>query len=289
VKPRPSWSADLAARIERGEADLIAGANAAARRRPGGDGFLIELAGGVASFAAEGSPFNKVVGLGFADVPDANALAEVERAYAERDAAVQVELAHVGDPRVGALLTERGYRLVSFEDVLGRPLTTGVEPLQVPGVEVRLSGDDEFDEWLEVIADGVAEPDQQGVPSHEEFSREAIKEAERDFAGAGATRYAALVDGVLAAGAGLRTADGVAQLTGAATVPAYRRRGAQSALLSARLADSVAAGCDVAVITTQPGSRSQENAQRRGFTLLYTRAILVKEPSGGARARHSER
>jgi hypothetical protein len=33
----------------------------------------------------------------------------------------------------------------------------------------------------------------------------------------------------------------------------------------------------VAVVTTQPASRSQQNVQRRGFDLLYTRAILVKQ------------
>jgi RNA polymerase sigma factor (sigma-70 family) len=72
---------------------------------------------------------------------------------------------------------------------------------------------------------------------------------------------------------------GVAQLTGAATIPAHRRRGVQTALLSARLADAAAAaGCDVAVIITQPGSKSQQNAQRQGFDLLYTRAVLVKQP-----------
>ena len=39
-----------------------------------------------------------------------------------------------------------------------------------------------------------------------------------------------------------------------------------------------AAGCDVAVIITQPGSKSHQNAQRQGFDLLYTRAVLVKQP-----------
>jgi ribosomal protein S18 acetylase RimI-like enzyme len=72
-------------------------------------------------------------------------------------------------------------------------------------------------------------------------------------------------------------AEGVAQFAGAATAPAHRRRGIQSALLSTRLADAAAAGCDVAVITTQPGSTSQQNAQSRGFDLLYTRAVLVKQ------------
>jgi hypothetical protein len=59
---------------------------------------------------------------------------------------------------------------------------------------------------------------------------------------------------------------------------AHRRRGVQTALLSARLAGAAAAGCDIAVVTTQPGSKSQQNVQRRGFDLLYTRAVLVKQP-----------
>jgi len=117
------------------------------------------------------------------------------------------------------------------------------------------------------------------APWHEEFSREMLIEAERDSVEAGNVRYAALRDGVLAGGATMRLAEGVAQLTGAATAPAHRRRGIQTALLAARLADAAAAGCDVAVIVTQPGSKSQQNAQRQGFDLLYTRAVLVR-PEG---------
>ncbi|MBO3749811.1 hypothetical protein J5X84_27335 [Streptosporangiaceae bacterium NEAU-GS5] len=48
-----------------------------------------------------------------------------------------------------------------------------------------------------------------------------------------------------------------------------------TALLSARLADA-AGDCDMAVVTATPGSKSQQNAQRQGFHLLYTRAVLVK-------------
>jgi GNAT superfamily N-acetyltransferase len=67
-------------------------------------------------------------------------------------------------------------------------------------------------------------------------------------------------------------------MTGAATAPAHRRHGVQTALLAARLVDAAAAGCDIAIVTTQPGSKSQQNVQRRGFHLLYTRAVLVKQP-----------
>jgi GNAT superfamily N-acetyltransferase len=133
------------------------------------------------------------------------------------------------------------------------------------------------------VADGFAHPDEQGVPSHEEFPHDVIERAERDLASAGGVRYVALRDGVIAGGASLRFAEGVAQMTGAATAPAHRRRGVQTALLSARLADAAAAGCDIAVVTTQPGSKSQQNVQRRGFELLYTRAVLVKPPAGVAR------
>jgi GNAT superfamily N-acetyltransferase len=267
----------LAARIERVEAQLIAASSDAARDRRGdATGFAIPVAGGLASFAEPDSPFNKVAGLGFAGLPDAGDLDEIEHAFAGHGAPVQVELATLADPAVGELLTGRGYRLVSFENVLGRTLDGTTEPVSPPGVEVRPSGADEFEAWLDAVADASLVADGQGVPSHEEFPRAVVVNAMRDMAAAGVRRYAGLRDGAFAGGGSFRLAEGVAQLTGAATLPAHRRHGVQTALLSARLADAAAAGCDVAVVTTQPGSRSQQNVQRQGFDLLYTRAVLVK-------------
>jgi GNAT superfamily N-acetyltransferase len=267
----------LAARIERVETQLITLGGHAARARTAQPGFVIELAGGVAAFCEDGSPFNKVAGLGFQGVPSGAELDEVERAFAVRDCPVQVELSNLAEPAIGSLLTDRGYRLVSFEDVLGRAIEGEPEPFAAPGVEVRRSSEDEFKAWHNVIAAGFAQPDTQGVPSHEEFPDDIIERAERDLEAAGGVRYIALHDGVVAGGAGLRTSDGVAQMTGAATAPAHRRHGIQTALLAIRLADAAAAGCDVAVVTTQPGSKSQQNVQRRGFDLLYTRAVLVRQ------------
>ncbi|HEY2688804.1 MAG TPA: GNAT family N-acetyltransferase [Streptosporangiaceae bacterium] len=287
----------LAGRIERAEAQLMAAASAAARRRAAGGavtgteggtgapdpaGFVTPIAGGVASFAEDGSPFNKVAGLGFGGVPGPGELEEIERAFAACHAPVQVELAHLADPAVGALLTGRGYRLVSFENVLGLALADRPGRAIPAGVEVRRGGD--FRPWLEAVAEASIHPDTEGVPSHEEFPRELIENAERDLVAAGATPYLALRDGIVAGGASVRLAeDGVAQFTGAATLPAHRRRGVQTALLAARLAAAAAAGCDIAVVTTQPGSKSQQNVQRRGFDLLYTRAVLVRDLRASAR------
>jgi GNAT superfamily N-acetyltransferase len=267
----------LAERIERVEAQLMARAAEAARRRTGdARGFVMPVAGGVATFAECGSPFNKVAGLGFGGVPSASALDAIERAFADVGTPVQIELAHLADPATLTRLTERGYRPVAFENVLGRALRGDLERVTPPGIAVRRSGDDEFGAWLAVVVEGVAHPDAQGVPAHEAFPRAVVERAECDLAAAGVRRYAALRDGIVAGGAGMRLTDGVAQLTGAATAPAHRRRGVQTALLAARLADAAADGADVAVVTTQPASTSQQNAQRRGFDLLYTRAILAK-------------
>ncbi|MBW0270303.1 GNAT family acetyltransferase [Nocardia sp. MH4] len=268
---------EMAARVERSEVDAIAGAaRAGVERAPGGGGFVREFAGGAACFAEVGSPLNKVVGVGFGGAPSSGEWAAVEAAYAAVGVPVQVELAHLGDPRIAAELTGRGYRLMSFENVLGMELAgrswTGPER-----VEVRRD-EDGFDLWLDVVVDGFAHPDDAGVPAHEEFPREAIAAVMRDMAAIDDTRrYVAYRDGVPAGGASMRTGGGVAALAGAATLPAHRRHGVQTALLSARLTEAVAAGCDLAVITTQPGSMSQRNAQGRGFSLLYTRAVLVKE------------
>lgn len=263
---------DLAARIEAAEAELIVAATRAAAAR-GVDTLTVPVAGGYACLGGDGAPMNKVVGLGFAGLPDD--WEDVERAVLERGAPVSVEVAGLADPDIAATLTARGYRLVGFENVLGCPLPVGgVE--RASDVEVRAAGPDDVDAWVDVVVAGFAHPDAAGVPTHEDFPRAVVDAAMRDFVTAGAVPYVAMVDGQVAGGGSLRLTDGVAQLTGAATAPAFRRRGVQAALLAARLAAATDAGCDVAVVTTAPGSTSQKNVQAKGFHLLYTRAILTK-------------
>jgi len=270
---------ELAARIERAERSLIAeSAQAAELRDPAGRFFSIPLAGGVAAWAGEGSPLNKVAGLGFDGPVDESALAAIERAYAERSSAVQVELSTAGDPTIGALLTRRGYSLVGFENVLALALAPGRTAVLAKSIEIRDSPESEFDHWLDLVVTGFASPDSQGVASPEEFPRDVMERAMRDcMAASGFVRSIALLAGVPAGAASLRLHAGVAQLCGAATLPAHRRRGVQSSLLEARLARAAASGCDVAVVTTQPGSKSQENVQKKGFELVYARAVLVRE------------
>jgi GNAT superfamily N-acetyltransferase len=268
---------DLARRIERAEADLISAATRAAAGR-GAPGVTQRIAGGFACYADAGSPMNKVVGLGFDGVPDAQELDAVEAVFGAHGAPVAVEVSTLADPGVAALLTERGYRLVGFENVLGCRLPVARTRSVI---EVRRAAPGEYQAWVDVVVGGFAQPDGVGVPSHEEFPHEVVAAAMDDMEQAGTVRYVAVCDGELAGGAGMRCTDGIAQMAGAATAPAFRRRGVQAGLLARRLRDAADAGCDVAVVTTAPGSTSQKNVQRNGFHLLYTRAVLVGGQASG--------
>ena len=272
---------ETAARIERAECDLLRGAAAAfAAAEPRCDPFVREIAGGVAVFTEEGMPFNKLAGLGFAGMPDPAELDQVEEELRRRTSRLQVEVSSLGDPGVAALLSRRGYTLEGIENVLGRVLpATDAGAAPADGIDiVELAAGDQ-DPWTDVVLVGFQAPDEIGVPSHESFERGPLERAMRVFARVdGMRRYLVTRHGHPAGGGSLRlSSEGVAQLCGAATLPAHRRRGIQSLLLSRRLADAAAAGCDVAVVTTQPGSKSHENAHRRGFALLYVRSVLVKE------------
>jgi GNAT superfamily N-acetyltransferase len=272
-------STELAARVERAEARLIAdAARAIAEAAPGSPVLLREISGGVAAYTGDGMPFNKIAGLGFGGPLAEDELTEVEEVFAARGADLQVEVSILGDPGICRALTGRGYVLAGFENVLGRTLPAGdaVEP--APGIGLERVPADGLDEWIDVVVVGFAHADEQGVPAHESFDREPLERAIRGLArAAGMRHYLVRRDGAAAGGGSMRICDGVAQLSGAATLPEHRRRGIQSLLLSWRLADAAAAGCDLAVVTTQPGSKSHQNVQRRGFELLYSRAVLVRE------------
>jgi ribosomal protein S18 acetylase RimI-like enzyme len=278
----PFTSIDLAARIERAESRMIEeSARAGARRRPESQVFVHSLAAGVAAATSPGSPFNKLAGLGFGGALDAGELARVEQEFFARGIAVQAEVSSLGDPAAVATFCERGYRLVGFENVLGLGLPHGLRRVQpASGIAVSVSAGDEWTHWLDVVVDGFAAPDDQGVPSSESFPRQQMEEAMTDMIGIdGFALYLARIDEATAGGGALRCdPDGVAQLCGAATLPAFRRRGVQTTLLASRLTAAAERGCDVAVVTTQPGSKSCQNVQKWGFELLYVRAVLVLEP-----------
>jgi ribosomal protein S18 acetylase RimI-like enzyme len=270
-------SPELARRIELAEAALSAEVGRACVERKVPGAFVEPVGNGVAVFGGDGSPVNKIIGIGFGNAVDLDGLARVEARYAAAGAHVQAEVATLAHPDWHAALAPRGYALAGFENVLGRPLA-GIDEPPAAGVVVCECPSGHDDEWLDAVATGFQHPDDvPAQPAGQDFPRDVVERVFRDLATAGGFhRFVAVVGGVVAGGASLRLHDGIAQLCGAATLPAFRRRGVQTALMHARLAAARAAGCDLAVVTTVPGSKSQQNAQRQAFTLLYARAIHIR-------------
>lgn len=268
----------LAARVERAEMRLSASiARTVDRLRPEARVLVQPCADGLAVYAGPDSPVGKVIGLGFDRALDPAGLDAIERAWDERGEPVRVELSTRADASIASALTARGYRLTMFEDVLGMLLPRAAAVASPPaGIRIEELPQDEYRPWMDAALDGLLAPDG-SAPNEELPSRAILERIFGDIAQTpGFRRYVALVDGAVAGAATLRLDDGVAQLCGAATRPAFRRLGVQSALLARRLADAADAGCDVAVVVTQPGSISQANAIRQGYAMLYSRAVLIR-------------
>jgi GNAT superfamily N-acetyltransferase len=262
-------SIELARRIEEAEARLTAAIASGVRTA-----VVRRIGGGVAALARPGSPINKVIGIGFEPLDD-GAIAEVESLWLERGEPVRIELSTLADPAIAARLSARGYQLIGFENMLALDLATHHHGRSAAVAVSRIDGSGDA-MWHAIAVDGFATPDGTGAGG-DDLVRPVLEQVMADFAHApGIGRYLAHLGGAPVGAASSRIDAGLVQLCGATTLPPWRRRGVQRALLEQRLDDARSAGCELAVITTTPGSRSQSNAQRGGFALLYARAIMVR-------------
>lgn len=144
---------------------------------------------------------------------------------------------------------------------------------EVPGAAPRVTaiGPDQAEQWARVLAQGL------GMATGRLSEMLAATVGQAGFRG-----YAAWSGGEMIAAANMFFYRGAAALSGAATLPEFRRRGAHAALLAARLRDARAAGCRVAFAETalRPENRnsSLHNMRRAGFDVLYERVNWLWRP-----------
>ena len=237
---------------------------ARARLAPESGAAWLESAGAYAMFDGRDSPLTQTFCLGMFEAPTAASLDVIEDFYRSRGVAVNQEVSPIADPSVFPLLVGRGYHPIEFTSVMFRPIGTDVAlSADNQGIEVaRVVGDDDG-LWAKTAAAGWSEFAGLG-----EFMLDVgrIQGAADDV-----HRFIASLDGQPIAAGGLSLHGGVALLAGASTIPSARRKGAQQALLAARLRFAAGVGCDLAMMCALPGSGSQRNAERRGFRIAYTR------------------
>ena len=214
-----------------------------------------------AAFDGVGSPVTQTFGLGVLEPVTPQILDTLEAFFFERGSPVHHEVSPLAGVEAYAALVDRRYRPIELTSVMCQPLND-VGPAM--GDARPIHPDSEAVLWRDINARAWAHD----LPAMQQFLDDmgAVGESHTD-----AIRFLAFVDGVAAAAGSLNIDSGVAVFAGAATVPEMRGRGAQNALLHARLDYARTHGCDLAMMCALPGGTSQKNAERNGFRVMYTR------------------
>ncbi|HEY3743824.1 MAG TPA: GNAT family N-acetyltransferase [Bryobacteraceae bacterium] len=253
----------LSQRLERAEAHACA-QFAEARRRiyPASGAEWIECAGAYAVFDGVDSPITQTFGLGVFEPVTADVLNIIERFFHDRAAPVFHEVSPLAGVDALNLLCERHYVPVELSSVLYQPIP---EPSKTEnGITVRVASPDEADLFTSISTAAWGH-------EHPELHTFLGETAALWTARADSACFLAALDGEPGAAGSLCIHNGVALFAGAATIPAMRRRGLQSALIDERLRYAHEHGCDLAMMVAAAGSESQRNAERRGFRIAYTR------------------
>ncbi len=239
--------------------------HAEARRslRPECGAEWIRCGGAFAVFDGVDSPTTQTFGLGIFEELSTATLDEIEAFFRDHGAPVFHEVSPFAGAEAYALLCTRGYRPVELSNVVYQTVT---EPpsADAGNVTVRVAGPGEANLWSDISTRG-------WIHNHPEFAGFLAELAEMYTARKHTICFLAELDGVPGAAGALCLHEGVALFGGSATVPELRRRGLQSALLRERMRYAFAHECDLAMMAAMPGSDSQRNAERAGFSIAYTR------------------
>ena len=231
-----------------------------------------EICGGHMIFAGLNSPIGRTVGMGFDGSATAADLDRMEQFYRAHGAPSQIDVCPLTDPPLFELLKQRSYVMAELNNVLFRRIKNDKDdPVSAPtGTTIRQGRAEEANAFAAIVVRSFF-PDG-GEPEGFAEMIAPIYQAE------GAILYVAEVDSATVACAAslIIPEHRIVALFGAGTLPGFRRRGLQTALLRRRMETAQKAGCEFAVIVTQGGTTSMRNAQRLGFQVAYSKATLMK-------------
>jgi GNAT superfamily N-acetyltransferase len=258
---------DLARRLEMAETISPDCYEALRRYGPSDPVALLKVAGGYAFCCGPDYPVNQIVGMGLYDEVTAADLDQLEDFFRSRGVPCSVVLSPLAHASLRAMLGERGYSIAEFNTVLIRRIQPDEPFSPPPGIVIERVTDDTIGPWMGSIAKGF---EQDIVVAESVFGGFAVLP--------GALPFLARIEDKVVGGCGGRVIpEGrIAAFFGTATLPEYRGRGVQSALIAKRLHEAALAGCEYAVVSTNPGSGSQRNMERRGFHVAYTKAVMMR-------------
>jgi GNAT superfamily N-acetyltransferase len=245
--------------------DLIRGItsldpSSAAAGREFGSGALIAM--------GPGRYVNRAIGVTTTEL-SAEEVDTIEEFFAERNVPSMLELSSWAPSGTLSELARRGYVPMWFRSVYALSPTLTFATSRA-GLRIERVEDQDEGRWLDVLARGFeAEQGEMRVANDE------IGRAGR-IAPDAHTFLAYIDDDVVGCGA-VQFVDGIAWLGGAATIPEFRQRGVQAALVAHRLALAAEAGCELAAVSALSNGPSARNIVRLGFQHIHTQVVVERK------------
>lgn len=232
----------------------------------------IAVAGGWAIFTGPGDPLNRTAGLGLAGPTRPADLERVEAFYRRLGSPARIEACDSTDPGLRAMLEARGYSLQHDLRVYALEIEPSAGPAATdpaPGVEVARVGPQDYERWARTVTHGFT-----GAEAGPEFER-GLRLGRTACRRDGVLCYLARVEGEDAGGGALDASRTRGHLFSMVTLPVFRRRGVQSAVLRARVDAARTLGCAQVVVKVNADSDSERNVRRAGFRLAYSKVCMT--------------
>jgi GNAT superfamily N-acetyltransferase len=251
---------EVAETIRRAEiAGIRCGMETARRLRPGAAVASVEVAGGIAVFMGSESPLSEAFGVGTLAPVTPEDVATITEFYESRRSTPRVFVSPLAHPTLGTALAAAGYVPTEYENVL---VSNTFGPYARRDARIRAAAD--LQEWAIASAGGFL--DGGSVTADDEFLALTLASSE------GVIPVEALDGGTIVATGALDVRGVCAALFAASTLPASRGQGWHLALIADRIARARDAGARLMRATARPGSASERNFHRCGFTTLFTRS-----------------
>jgi len=233
-----------------------------------------QIGDGLAVLMGPGFYVNRVFGFGMRSVVLDEHLETLERMSSAVGVPPEIAACPWADQSLLEVAGRRGYQALSPTSVLAITLETYELTRDQPFEIVTLDAG-QLAIWQDLASRGFGytSPEEREVSDAFVSAAARVPEIQLLIASTG---------GLAIAASSLSVRDSVAILGGMSTDPAYRGRGAQLAMIHHRLSSAADTGCDLAISTAQPGSRSERNLLRAGFRILYTQVQLTNCKTGNA-------
>lgn len=264
---------DLADRLENAEIEALS-SRLTEIQKIEGNPMKVEIRkfGNAVAFSVKnisGPAFNTVKGLKDGDEKQIEQIIDF---YRQKEIPVRFELTPAyTSPEFLTCLSEAGYYHHDFYTTLYAPLSNELatsDKLNNQKITIRKLKRNEFDTFAEIYTKGFQMPAflKSGVAQNNEIL----------YHNKNWTFYLAIYENEPAGIGVLFIKDHIATLAAAATLSNVRNKGIQSAIIKHRIHEANLQKCDLIVGQARFGSVSQNNMERAGMNIAYTKAIWIE-------------